>query len=88
MNNWPDGALTREDVSEFLDETTRWHVEWCAGSGRAATEGRGVSLPDGVLNGVPTRAKRRKFERGAHDHRTWFFAFVGQDGSLTFHEGP
>ena len=88
MNNWPDSALTREGVSDLLDETTRWGIEWCAGSRVAPTEGRGVSLPDGVLQGVPTRAKRRKFERGTQEHRTCFFAFVGEDGSLAFHEGP
>lgn len=88
MNNWPDGALTREEVSELLDATTRWSIEWCAGSRVTVTEGRGVALPDGVLHGVPTRAKRRKFERGTQEHRTWFFAFVTEDGRIAFHEGP
>jgi hypothetical protein len=88
MNNWPHGALTREEVSERLDASTRWHVEWCEGSGKAPTKGLGLALPEGVLHGVPTRAKRRKFERGTQEHRTWFFAFVGEDGSLAFHEGP
>lgn len=73
MNNWPDGALTREEMSELLNETPRWHVEWCVGSRRAPTEGLGAPLPAGVLSGVPTRAKRRKFERGTQEHRTWFY---------------
>lgn len=87
MNNWPKGALTREEVCDLLDATTGWHIEWCEGSRVGPTEGHGVSLPGGVLHGVPTRAKRRKFERGTQEHRTWFFAFVAEDGSLLFREG-
>lgn len=88
MNNWPEGALTREDVPELLDDAVLWRVEWCSGSRTAPTEGRGVSLPDGVMEGVPTRAKRRKFERGLHEHRTWFSAFVTKDRRVIFREGP
>ncbi|MGN7967733.1 hypothetical protein [Microbacterium sp. 22296] len=88
MNNWPEGALTREDVAELLDDTVAWTVEWCSGSRMAPTEGRGHVLPDEVLRGTPTRAKRRKFEQGTQEHRTWFFAFATTTGRIVFREGP
>lgn len=88
MNNWPRGALTREEVAKLLDEAVPWSVEWCSGSRMAPTEGRGHPLPDGVLRGVPTRAKRRTFERGVQEHRTWFHAFLTEDSGISLHEGP
>ncbi|MDQ1083764.1 MULTISPECIES: hypothetical protein [Microbacterium] len=88
MNTWPEGALTREEVAKLLDDVLPWRVEWCAGSRTAPTEGRGSPLPDGVLEGIPTRAKRRKFERGKQEHRTWFFAFLTADRRVIFREGP
>ncbi|WP_025158715.1 hypothetical protein [Leifsonia aquatica] len=90
MNVWPDGALTREAVSDLLHEPVRWRVEWCDGARRSPSERYGSDLPEAALQGVPTRAKRRKVERGSHDHRTWFFAFVSDadgDRILTLREG-
>lgn len=65
-----------------------WTIEWCSGSRLASMEGGGGALPDGVLERVPTRAKRRKFERGISHHRTWVFAFLTEEGHIHFHEGP
>ena len=91
MNRWPDGALSREEVLDLLQNPIRWRVEWCAGSEEAAESGRGTELPDGVLARIPTGAKRRKFQRGLDDHKTWVFATVADaDGELLLdlHEGP
>lgn len=90
VNRWPAGALTREEVSALLQEPTHWRVEWCEGARREPSEGYGVILPDGVLEGVPSRAKRRKLERGIHDRRTWFSAVVAGEGAgrlLVLREG-
>lgn len=48
-------------------------------------------MPPGVLPRVPNTPKKRKFERGLLDNKTWVFAFAEHDDSgpyLLFHEGP
>lgn len=91
MNLWPDGALSREEVVDILQSPIRWRVEWCEGSRVPSESGRGTVLPDGVLARIPSGAKRRKFQRGVDDHKTWVFATVAnEDGEsiLDLHEGP
>lgn len=91
MNLWPDGARSREEVVDLLQNPVRWRVEWCSGSKEAPESGQGKVLPDGVLARIPSRAKRRKFQRGLNDHRTWVFATIGNENGeliLDLHEGP
>lgn len=91
MNRWPEGALSREEVSELLQSPVRWRVEWCSGSRMAPEIGRGTKLPHGVLERIPTGSKRRKFRRGLDDEKTWIFASLAEQGSetvLILHEGP
>jgi hypothetical protein len=91
MNLWPKGALSREEVTDLLQHSVRWQVEWCAGSRMTPESGRGKVLPEGVLSRIPSGAKRRKFQRGMHDEKTWVFAFLIDDDSgtlLALHEGP
>lgn len=90
MNLWPDGAVTR-DVVEGELAASRWRVEWCEGSGVAPVSGEGATLPAGVLERVPTRAKRRKLERGLGGGTTWMFPHVREHEGVTvieFREGP
>lgn len=91
MNSWPEGPLTRDEVERRLRAGADWRIEWCGGGGLPAESGSGRDLPDGVLARVPTRARRRKMQRGATDQRTWMFVVdLGRDGGhlLDFHEGP
>ena len=88
---WPDGAVTRDVVEDILIEPTHWHIDWCEGSREQSSEGFGQTLPDGVLDRIPTRAKQRKFGRGGGASKTWVFAFVTErEGrpSLRLVEGP
>lgn len=87
MNSWPEGALTRDEVERRLIAGADWRIEWCSGARLRPESGSGPDLPQGVLDRVPTRARRRKMERGSSDSRTWMF--VVEDGQrLDFHEGP
>lgn len=91
MNRWPDGALTRDEVSEAIDSGFRWRVEWCAGSRSPDASGVGAPLPDAVLERVPNGPKKRKLQRGLGDGKTWVFAFLEEDDHgryLQLHEGP
>jgi hypothetical protein len=91
MDSWPAGALTRDEVEDRLAAGAKWRIEWCAGGASPAVEGAGERLPGGVLEQVPTRAKRRKMQRGLQDNRTWMFVVEGgseEDRLLEFHEGP
>lgn len=91
MSLWPGGALTRDEVERRLRAGADWRVEWCSGGGLPAESGSGPDLPEGLLARVPTRARRRKLERGLSDHRTWVFVVdLGPDDGhlLAFREGP
>lgn len=91
MGFWPDGAVTREAVEAALLQPIRWRVEWCDGARRDASEGFGRTLPGGVLEAVPTRAKKRKIDRGQELDKTWVFAYLRErDGERVFdlQEGP
>lgn len=83
MNRWPDRALSGEEVVSLLDGPVHWRVEWCAGSSARPTSGFGRVLPQGVIERVPHSAKRRKFQRGINDQRTWIFATVSDDADRT-----
>jgi len=91
MNRWPVGAITREAVSEALAVGLPWRVEWCAGARVGDETGIGFPLPEGVLERVPNIPKKRKFEKGILDSKTWVFAFLVEDASgrrIDLHEGP
>jgi hypothetical protein len=91
MNLWPDGAVTREAVQEVLGTPVHWRVEYCGGARLPRATGYGRALPDGVLDRIPNRPKRRKLERGLEGDKTWMFAYLSEsDGEtlLSIHEGP
>jgi len=91
MGYWPDGALTRDEVELLLGQDCDWRVDWCAGSKQPPTNGSGPSLPSGVLERVPSRARRRKIDRGLNLDKTWVFVFeTAHEGRrlLKFQEGP
>lgn len=91
VNGWPVNGLTREEVASLLASPIDWRIEWCAGSDDAPAEGRGTELPEGVLERIPTRAKRRKIERGLERGTTWMFAWLDEEAAparLQLHEGP
>jgi hypothetical protein len=91
MSFWPEGAVTRDVVDDALSSSCDWHVEYCAGAQVPSASGYGRQLPDGVLERVPSRAKRRKIERGLERDKTWVFAFLLEENGkrrLHLHEGP
>lgn len=91
MSFWPEGAVTRDVVDGALLAPVHWRVQYCAGTVPAQRSGYGTQLPDGILPRVPSRAKRRKIERGLERDTTWVFAYVTERGGeryIDLHEGP
>jgi hypothetical protein len=89
--SWPDGAVTRDVVEDILVAPTHWHIDWCEGARVPSSEGFGTTLPDGVVERIPTLAKQRKMARGGGTSTTWMFAFIeDRDGRqvLRLQEGP
>lgn len=81
MNYLPKGERSCEEVDEALLTPTHWRLEYGEGFSVEPVEGFGTQLPDGVLSRVPSRAKRRKIERGLEQDKTSIFAsLVRRDG--------
>lgn len=88
---WPKGAVTREVVEATLAKPTSWHIQWCEGGRLPVSDGFGRKLPEGVLENIPTQARRRQIERGKKLNKTYIYAFLsGTDEApvLDLHEGP
>ncbi len=89
MGHGPYDALSRDEVAARLDEGCAWRISWCSGARLPESRGAGRTLPDGVLERVPSPAKLR---RGIlPSGRNWMLVVEREEAGrpvLLFDEGP
>ncbi|KDP90551.1 MULTISPECIES: hypothetical protein [Clavibacter] len=89
MGHGPYGALSRDEVAGRLAEGCAWRISWCSGGRLPDARGVGRTLPDGVLERVPSPAKLRGGILPSG--RNWMLVVEREEAGrpvLLFDEGP